>query len=64
LSFKTVVIVVLLIFVCLLWKKLWARVLIVSVMVRLDWAKIVMVIAPLTATLVWVIYIYVVLLKI
>ena len=61
-SFKTVVIVVLLILVCLLWKKLWARVLIVSVMVRLDSARIIMVIAPLTTTLVWVIYIYVVLL--
>ena len=58
-SFKTVVIVVLLIFVYLLWKKLWAHVLIVSVMVRLDLVKIVMVIAALTATLVWVIYIYV-----
>jgi hypothetical protein len=32
------------------------------VMVGLDLARIVMVIAPLTATLVWVIYIYVVLL--
>ena len=42
--------------------KLWARVLIVSVMDRLDLAGIVMVIAPLTATLVCVIYIYVVLL--
>ena len=36
-SFKTIIIVVLLIFVCLLWKKLWARVLIVSAMVRLDY---------------------------
>ena len=62
LSFKTIVIVVLLIFFCLLWNKLWAHVLIVSVMVRLDLARIVMVIAPLTTTLVWVIYIYVVLL--
>ena len=44
---------------CLLWKKLWTRVLIVSVMVRLDLARIVRVIAPLTATLVWVIYIYI-----
>jgi hypothetical protein len=61
-AFKTVVIVVLLIFVCLRWKKLWACVLIVSEMDRLDLAGIVMVIAPLTATLVWVIYIYVVLL--
>jgi hypothetical protein len=61
-GFKTVVIVVLLIFVCLRWKKLWACVLIVSEMDRLDLAGIVMVIAPLTATLVWVIYIYVVLL--
>ena len=60
-SFKIIVIVVLLIFVCLLWKKFWAHVLIVSVMVRLDLAGIVMVIAPLTNTLVWVIYIYVVL---
>ena len=56
-SFKTIVIVVLLIFVYLLWKKLWAHELIVSVMVRLDLAGIIMVIAPLTATLVWVIYI-------
>jgi hypothetical protein len=62
LSFKIVVIVVLLIFVCLLWKKLWAHILIVSVMVRLNLARILMVIAPLTATLVWVIYIYMVLL--
>ena len=61
-AFKTVVIVILLIFVYLLWKKLWARVLIVSVMDRLDLARTVMVTAPLTATLVWVIYIYVVLL--
>ena len=61
-TFKTIVIVILLIFVCLLWKKLWACVLIVSVMDRLDLAGIVMVTAPLTATLVWVIYIYVVLL--
>ena len=37
---------------CLLLKKLLARVLIISVMDRLDLAKIVMVIAPLTATLV------------
>ena len=51
-AFKTVVIVVLLIFVGLLWKKLCGRVLIVSVMVRLDLAGIVMVITPLTATLV------------
>ena len=51
-AFKTVVIVVLLIFVGLLWKKLCGRVLIVSVMVRLDLGKIVMVTAPLTATLV------------
>jgi hypothetical protein len=50
LSFKTVIIVVLLIFVCLLWNKLWACVLIVSVMVRLDLARIVMVTAPLTTT--------------
>jgi hypothetical protein len=61
-AFKTIVIVVLLIFVYLLWKKLWACVLIVSVMDRLDLARIVMVTAPLTTTLVWVIYIYVVLL--
>jgi hypothetical protein len=61
-SLKIVVIVVLLILVCLLWKKLWARVLIVSVMVRLDLCGIIMVTRPLTATLVWVIYIYVLLL--
>ena len=48
-AFKTVVIIVLLIFVCLLWKKLWARVLIVSVMDRLDLAGIEVV--QLTATL-------------
>jgi hypothetical protein len=42
-AFKTIVIVVLLIFVYLLWKKLWACVLIVSVMDRLDLARIVMV---------------------
>ena len=41
-----------LIFVCLLWKKLWALVLTISVMVRLVLARIVMVTAPLTATLV------------
>ena len=58
-AFKTVVIVILLIFVCLLRKKLWARVLIVSVMDRLDLDGIIMVIAPLAATLVWVIYIYI-----
>ena len=51
-AFKTVVIVVLLIFVCLLWKKLGAHVLFVSVMDRLDLAGIVMVTAPLSATLV------------
>ena len=61
-ALKTVVIVILLIFVYLLWNKLWAHVLIVSVMDILDLAGIVMVIAPLTTTLVWVIYIYVVLL--
>jgi hypothetical protein len=37
---------------CLLWKKLWARVLIVSVIDRLDLVGIVMVTSPLTATLV------------
>jgi K+ transporter len=38
-TFKTVVIAVLLIFVYLLWKKLSARVLIVSVIDRLDLAR-------------------------
>jgi hypothetical protein len=52
LSFKTIVIVVLLIFICLLWKKLWAHVLIISMMVRLDLTRIIMVTAPLTTTLV------------
>ena len=54
-SFKTVVIVVLLIFVYLenpIAAPPLVRVLIVSVMVRLDLARIVMVIDPLTATLV------------
>jgi hypothetical protein len=51
-AFKIVIVIVLLIFICHLWKKLLARVLIISVMDRLNLARIVMVTTPLTATLV------------